>query len=191
MYNSISAIKTALTKEVMNGCQTKQTYESIGVTTMFDASKSTFEGSINFDEVDDFISHAATAYGTPEEMGPYKSQYYNGMLSQLRSICEHVTCENKESRQFVIEFMPLHCFESIQLMLRQTPYGKNFITVIANMRSCNVEANFIIDSYFAAFCGHEFEKACLLNRVIDSCELVIVNMNFGSLHIFKSEVDKK
>ena len=114
------------------------------------------------------------------KVGPYQLCEYFDMFMQLDGIAQSLYLKNLWSRQHVITFRKLHCFQNIQFLFRDEK-----VIVVVNMRSCNYVDNLLMDIYLATFCGHHL--MCFVNEFNTYCTFnqVDVIMNIGSLHIFK------
>jgi len=122
---------------------------------------------------DDLVASAKA--GIDIQIGPYIISHYHAMFIQLNDILNEVE-KDPESRRFVIGFDKLHCFQSIQFLIR---LGK--VYTIVTMRSCNFIDNFMIDMFLALYCAREVAKK-------SNAQLIDFTMNIGSLHIFKKDI---
>lgn len=118
---------------------------------------------------------------TEASRGPYKVSKYIDMFRQVAQIAvvlKHNAIDT-ESRQLVIQFEKLHCFQSIQLLLRG-----NSIIVETHMRSCNFDKNFLMDLFLSYSCALRLSK--LLKGIFTFTQIHVI-MNIGSLHSFLEE----
>jgi hypothetical protein len=115
-------------------------------------------------------------------IGEYKISHYVGMFEQLRELEQTMLRQSVESRQLVISFPKLHCFQNIQFLFRDKE-----VFIIINMRSCNFRKNFLTDLFLGYYCGTILAVAWeqKYGFTFDTFNVI---MNIGSLHIFKSEV---
>lgn len=122
-----------------------------------------------------FVWHAIK--GANLTVGPYIASYYWDLFEQARRLAWTMKSNAKpiESRQLMITFMKSHCFQSIQVLFRN-----GTIHLIATMRSCNYEANFMNDLFICYNVGQVI-------RGVMGCTNSPINvmMNIGSLHIYK------
>lgn len=127
------------------------------------------------DQARQFIWNAIK--GADITIGPYIASYYWDLFNQAREIGTQLITgmQGQESRQLVISFPKLHCFQSIQILLRH-----NAINVITTMRSCNYDENFMTDIFISYMVGEVIRSCsgCTTNHIN-------VMMSIGSLHIYK------
>ena len=107
----------------------------------------------------------------------YESKYYTFLYDAIKSVREQFTVDCVETRRAVIQFPEMHCFESIQIIVR----GKHLI-ITTNMRSCNAYKNLMNDAYLA----YRVAQKVVAGFGIEECTMT---MNIGSLHIFEEDVD--
>lgn len=183
-YNRIS-------RKIMR-CETPTTHEWVGAHLTF---KDLNEVKLfklmkvkNYDKANKVVL-AIFADKLDEEIKPYIISDYADILPQIVSIVNSIDkCEKPiQSRQFIITFKPLHCFQSIQFLIRSSG-----ITVISAMRSCNFIDNFWIDLYLSYSLGELLLQMLKVGDVgnknlsnVCTNPKVCVIMNIGSLHIFK------
>lgn len=178
-----NASKILALRDIIMMGETSDTYEAIGVSlALTDVKESLFHderivelSNFNHDKVQSFLDHAAK--GSDTTIGPYTSSFYFDMFNQLFELAGKIENGNVplDSRQLVIQFPKLHCFQSIQILIR----GQE-ITVISNMRSCNYEDNFVTDVYLTYTLGKMLRNLCGYTN-----HKIHVIMHIGSLHIFK------
>lgn len=117
-------------------------------------------------------------------IGPYQIHAYVDMFKQLEQLKKSINRENCESRQFIIRFGRLHCFQTIQILIRD-----NEVFAVANMRSCCFDTHLLTDAFMTYMCG-VYVADEIFDKGVTGGESLKVNviMNIGSLHIFKDEV---
>lgn len=167
---------------IMQG-ETETTYEAInvrvslgGVDVMLFQYADLIEFlGFNHGKAQDFVWHAIK--GSDVTVGPYIASYYWDAFEQARQIGSQLLSgeQSYESRQLIIGFPKIHCFQNIQILFRH-----NAINVIANMRSCNYEVNFMTDLYICYMVAEVLMCACRCTK-----RQINVMMNIGSLHIYK------
>ena len=141
---------------------------------------------LDFDIADATRVVTYAAFGAKDKtIGVYDINYYLLAFEQLKEIADNLTIDNMESRQFIIKFDKIHCFQDIHILIRNDK-----VKVITNMRSCNLQRNFLTDAYISYIIGFtvmQRMKQIYMNS--KSCKQVTKNvdviMNIGSLHIFK------
>lgn len=172
--------RTILFSECDSVFETETTYEQIGFSTRFDAIHET-----NFAEAGLSLAYAydifenAMAGKSDKIVGTYNIGRYTGMFAAIQQIADNLTIDKIESRQFSVVVEANHCFQSIQLLIRE-----NDIYAIANMRSCNLEVNFLLDAFLTYKCGTLLAAACF-NKNLKKINAINLIMNIGSFHIFK------
>lgn len=106
----------------------------------------------------------------------YDSKYYLFLKDEMKKVKEQFKTDCVGTRRAVFGFPATHCFDSIQVMIRD---GAVLITV--NMRSCNAYKNLICDIYLA------YRLACEATHDWVRGEKHLI-ANIGSLHLFKEDV---
>ncbi|MCX7924110.1 MAG: hypothetical protein N3B21_19190 [Clostridia bacterium] len=184
MKSKVDKIKQIL-KDIETGImkfETSTTFEMMGAHYRFrEMDTETFKAiGLNYDEIMQIIKYAC--YGEITSVGPYLIKDYVDMFKQLDNISDNLTEVDLETRQMVITFPTLHCFQNIQFLLRN-----NDMYVMVNMRSCNFKVNFLKDMYLSYYCGLNIANQL---KLIRGCTInhIHVIMNIGSLHIYKKEV---
>lgn len=108
----------------------------------------------------------------------YDSSYYTFLLEAISKAREVYKNDNLLSRRLVVSFPSTHCFESIQVILRD-----GTANIIVNMRSCNAVKNLMSDLYLGYRLGH----IMLAESGVDF-DNVNIYANIGSLHIFEEDL---
>lgn len=160
-------------------CETADTVELVGVRVEYKntTAMTILHASLAGTSVEDFYNIVSMASNLKKAtIGPYITEHYFDMFRQLAVIEDDIRFKRKnaESRQFVISFERLHCFQSIQFLIRG-----NTIFAIANMRSCNAKDNLAMDAALVAYCAQRIRSTGWQDAEIH------VIMNIGSLHIFR------
>lgn len=160
--------------------QTPTTFEAVGVSIKFENVDEVLFKELGLKLYDGYAIMGHLIRGdTDMVIGPYKINQYIDMYNQLNSLSDDITEVDIWSRQFIISFPPIHCFQSIQFLFRGSE-----VTVIINMRSCNFKENFLMDMFIGYYCGLTLAQTAEENNkcTIDKIHVI---MNIGSLHIFK------
>lgn len=108
----------------------------------------------------------------------YDSKHYTFLLKEIYGAFKHFVDDSYQTRRAVIAFPASHCFDSIQVLLRD-----NGIIITVNMRSCNAYKNLANDA-FLVYLLVTFGLRSLLRKQGN----VSMIMNIGSLHVFKEDV---
>ena len=119
-----------------------------------------------------------------EMIGPFVIDDYVDAFVQLGRLIESITVENIESRQHIITFPKLHCFTSIQFMLRDYT-----VDAICTMRSCNALKNFMNDACLTTLMANMVLHYVRDSYIMDARKVNVI-MQIGSLHLFKSDLKK-
>ena len=138
---------------------------------------SSFAESLDIIEESFLFKSAFDANDADRTFGPYNMKYYcymNKELEHVGSILLNDIC----SRQGVAYFKELHCFLSIQFLVRD---GK--LVAIANMRSCNCVENLRMDTMITILFAYRVKA--ILSSKYEINDKIDVFMNIGSLHIFE------
>lgn len=118
---------------------------------------------------------------TSFNIGPYCSKYYTFLGDAITEASKMFTSDGPYTRRAVVTFPSSHCFSSIQVLVRPTPDG-HIATIIVNMRSCNVESNFIDDMLLSHMLGKlMLDRGFGYGHGVKIKDLAI---NIGSLHRF-------
>lgn len=162
--------------------ETKATYEAVGIRISMNADEMFFQYADHIDFPGFSYSDAVQfvddiCKGKDVVVGPYISSYYKQAFDRVQLIGKDLYAGGYdfESRRLVVDFPREHCFQNVQFLFR-----KNTLIVIANMRSCNYEENFMMDLFLCYSLGRILLNCC---RCISFPIFII--MNIGSLHIFK------
>ena len=115
-------------------------------------------------EDDDFVSET------------YNAKYYTFLKEAIESAREFFSSDCIETRRAVIQFPTTHCFETIQVLIRDKK-----CVIAVNMRSCNAYKNLMNDAYLS----YKVAMAVALGFDIDDC---VMSMNIGSLHLFEEDL---
>lgn len=117
--------------------------------------------------------------------GVYIREHYDSLREQVSRLGAQIREKGAFSRQFIITFDSMHCFQSIQLMYRD---GKAIAH--ASMRSCNFDKNFIYDLFITYYVVGVFKRHIedlLMHTGAKSMIEKEVIMTIGSLHILESD----
>ena len=107
----------------------------------------------------------------------YHARHYCFLKDAIEEAKAHFVTDGGQTRRAVINFPSIHCFESIQCLLR----GFECIITV-NMRSCNAYKNLMNDAYLAYLVSRK-----ILSWVSAvGCSMI---MNIGSLHLFKEDIN--
>jgi hypothetical protein len=174
----------AIEEAIMKG-ETSETYELISPQIQFmDLDDVAFKVmGLDLAEAYSIVSNAIKG-DSEVEIGPYKIYAYIDMFEQLRKIKTRVV-NDPESRQYVITFEASHCFQTIQILVRDKE-----IFVVVNMRSCNFKTHLLMDAFISYMCGvYVSDELKYQNHSLDYfVDKIHVVMNIGSLHIFKKDL---
>lgn len=162
--------------------ETPTTFEAVGAHfKLKDLTNEAFkELGLNMTDAYNIVKYATC--GEETSVGPYIISHYIDMFKQLKNLSEVITEGDIWSRQYVIQFPAIHCFQSIQFLFRD-----NEVFVVVNMRSCNFRKNFLMDVFLSYYCGVTLAQA-IEEKYECTMDRIHVIMNIGSLHIFKNEV---
>lgn len=178
MYEELNELLSQLKRMIRH--ETPTTFEAVGVqAALMDASDSDFPQDIK-QECDRLLKYISGGQ-TDKAVGPYIVSHYIDMIKQLGELLHKILLEDEWSRQHIISFPKKHCFQYIQFLIR----GNN-VHVLANMRSCDFEKNFVHDLYLSYYCGKVIAE--LLGLLVKKRYTVNVLMTIGSLHIYKKGV---
>lgn len=108
----------------------------------------------------------------------YDSKYYLFLKDEIEKAKEQFVKDCAYTRRAVFAFPAIHCFDSIQVLIRD---GEVITTV--NMRSCNAYKNLICDLYLA------YRLSCEVTREYEKNANTSLVVNIGSLHIFKEDLN--
>lgn len=122
---------------------------------------------------------------TEGKYGPYDMKYYHDIFDKLESAIDLLVTDNINTRRCIIQFDKDHCFQYIQFLIRD-----NKLTVICNMRSCNVEDNYKSDIFICSILADKLKEiyANKFRTTLHQTHDII--MNVGSLHAFIKEENK-
>ena len=105
----------------------------------------------------------------------YDSNHYTFLKDAVDKARTQFNSDCVETRRAVIQFPENHCFETIQVLVRD-----KHVIIATNMRSCNAYKNLMNDAYLAYMMAmgvaHGFE--------IERCSMT---MSIGSLHLFEED----
>jgi hypothetical protein len=211
MYISTSDIGQGIKEITQNtltyGFDTGKTFENVGYVFDFKSNDEMFTDNDHFSkhQASNFMTFLQSNAQMPSyrknpcgmKMGVYDSRYYDGMMSQMMELIKLSTTDDFDmlSRQYVIQFDKTHCFQTIQFLIRNIVADDkkqhDVITVITNMRSCNIVKNFEMDCYISHYLGQLLKEQLVRNNAISDDAAVIVRMHFGSLHIFKNDIKQE
>ena len=107
----------------------------------------------------------------------YDSKYYLFLKRELEYVKGEFKHDCVATRRAVFQFPGTHCFDSIQVLIRD---GGVIVTV--NMRSCNAYKNLMCDIFLAQRLAVEAVEGLKLKGDMH----IIVNI--GSLHLFKEDI---
>lgn len=174
MYYTIKALDKKIREQ-----ETKTTYELPCIMTMFyKVNRKEFEKvGLDVEEAEEMFCKMLdwTAYPTEESINGYIMSHYSNICPQLYKVKELYESNGAESRQLVISFPPEHCFQYIQFLFRNDE-----MLVIGNMRSCDFQKKFVMDTFITYRTGIQLAKILGVQNTN-----VCVTMNIGSLHIYK------
>ena len=85
--------------------------------------------------------------------GPYDMTKYHDIFDKLDNAIELLSTDNINTRRAILQFDKEHCFQYIQFLIRN-----NKLTVICNMRSCNVNENYKSDIFICSILADRFKK---------------------------------
>ena len=162
--------------------ETQTTYEAIAARIEFNDIKIEQLSEMGLDVMQACTIVSQAYFGLLGLIGTYNVINYVDIFKQLDALLVGLTEETLDTRQLVITFPAKHCFQSIQLLFRESGgYA------IVNMRSCNFKVNFLTDVFIGYYCllmtiahlGMKFRCTCKQCNVI---------MNIGSLHVYKSDM---
>ena len=157
---------------------TPTTFEAVGAHFKLKDLDDSFFKELGLNMVDAYNIVKYATYGEETSVGPYIISHYVDMFKQLENLSDVITEGNIWSRQHVIQFPAIHCFQSIQFLFRD-----NEANVVVNMRSCNYRKNFLMDVFLSYYCGITLAKA-IEEKYKCTMDRIHVIMNIGSLHIF-------
>ena len=168
---------------VITGDETKQTFEMSAVQVMLkNMCADMFKLVHGFDLTVPIRCFTYAGLGMDYmKIGVYDVSKYINMIEQVRVIANSLDRNSLESRQLIVQFETIHCFQHIQFLIRN-----DNLTVIASMRSCNFETHFCNDAMLTYMCGRLLADI-LERRQICTINNIDVIMQIGSLHIFKKE----
>lgn len=106
----------------------------------------------------------------------YDSQHYLFLNDEIKKVREQFREDCVATRRAVFAFPSTHCFDSIQILVRD---GEVIITI--NMRSCNAYKNLACDLFLAQRLALE-----ATNEIATKGVHLIANI--GSLHLFKEDI---
>lgn len=163
--------------------ETKETIEFVG---FFHHAKGVHingirEDSVNLKLVLQLVKGALE--GEKGEIDGFIYEEYTDMVKQLKSLCQEFFLNSSdlrflENRQHLITFPSLHCFNSIQFLIRNYK-----VFTIVSMRSCDIVNKFEKDFILSAFCGSEIADS-IKSKSVD------VIFQIGSFHAYKKDLDK-
>lgn len=107
----------------------------------------------------------------------YESKYYTFLKESIEKAAQWFKDDSTSTRRASLVFPDTHCFQSLQVMLRD---DEMFVTV--NMRSCNLVKNLMSDLCLA----YKLSVLMAVNYINASTH-VTLTANIGSLHIFKED----
>ena len=107
----------------------------------------------------------------------YDSKHYSFLKSEMELVRAQFKNDCVATRRAVFQFPATHCFDSIQVLIRD---GDIIITV--NMRSCNAYKNLMCDIFLAQRLAVETVKGLNLKGNMH------IVANLGSLHLFKEDI---
>lgn len=185
MANRLNDFKSMLhdiEELIMNGYKTKETYETTAIMLEFKNMCYSMLEQLGSDIylVHNMMEKAHTG-DKQSKIGPYEVLHYIDLATQLNELSSSIYLDNIESRQFVIKFPSIHCFQTIQFIIREDK-----LLAIANMRSCNFKSHLLLDIALTFYCAKYIQTKLALKEIctINSIDVI---MNIGSLHIFKGE----
>lgn len=193
LFKNTSNLSTRLSslKLLIKKNETESTYEKINATLSFPEFNVDIFKTLKRNDVAQFnlnnaafIAMHAFLGNSKKQIGVYQLDKYVPAYNQLKEIWKQIGSNEKpiDSRQFIIEFEKLHCFQTIQFLFRNRK-----LIVIANMRSCNFEVNLLTDLFLLYHMGYlTFLESCS-NYNLDIIDAIDIKMNIGSLHIFKEK----
>lgn len=111
------------------------------------------------------------------KFGPYDTTHYTLLSKEIDYAVSRLKSDGPYSRQAVISFPAIHCFESIQIIIRPKR-DRHIVNIIVNMRSCNVVKNFANDMFLSYMVAQEI----ILRAFNDALEMGTLYFNAGSLH---------
>jgi hypothetical protein len=166
-----------------HGYETKDTYEVIGETIIFNNAtpESLFETFMLKPKLTAFLKDCILNAAWGGKCGPYDARYYYDLCSKLRNVEWNIEDDGFETRRCIIRFPYEHCFNTIQFLVRE-----NKVTVVCQMRSCNVVDNLLYDAFICSLLADRFILDMLPYK--DFPNEVNILMQFGSLHLFKKDV---
>lgn len=182
-YEKIKKTLSEIKSQIMK-FETPTTYEAVGVHfKLKNADISMFKClGLDLAQAYSIVDNAKNG-NSKAIIGPYKIEHYVDIFKQLENLSEMITEDNIWSRQFIIQLPAIHCFQSIQFIMRN-----DALHIVVNMRSCNFKVNLITDIFISYYCGETLAQ--LMEEKFNgyTFDKIHVIMNIGSLHIFKSEV---
>lgn len=126
-----------------------------------------------------FKNYEQEGYENDLYIGSRYAPYFKEALTGI-----HMSNDKRgETRQMVVQFDKLHCFQYIQFLVRG-----DSLYVLCSMRSCNFKKNLKEDVLLTAILA-ENVKSVLENQLDISLKDIIIRFNIGSLHIFKKDVE--
>lgn len=177
--------KNLLAKIKTEGNEVNGTYELVGEQVIIPlTSTATLSDVLKIP--DDFSYKFASAIFNFEEaeIGPYITEKYFFMIPALKKAVKQLTTDCEETRRCVFHFPDEHCFQSIQFLVRE-----NTVNVLCNMRSCDAAKNLAHDIWICSFLADIFAKYAHDTLGLSPYLHHKIIMVFGSLHIFKEDVE--
>ncbi len=162
--------------------ETPTTFEAVGAHFKLKDLDDNFFKELGLNMVDAYNIVKYATHCEETSVGPYIISHYVDMFKQLENLSEVITEGDIWSRQYVIQFPAIHCFQTIQFLFRG-----NEVHVVVNMRSCNFRKNFLMDVFLSYYCGITLAQA-IEEKYKCTMDRIHVIMNIGSLHIFKNGV---
>ena len=105
-------------------------------------------------------------------------KYYEYFTEALKGI-ELSQDKRIDSRQMIVHFEQLHCFETLQFLIRQ-----DNLYIFCNMRSCDFKNNFAEDVLLICLLSNMIREVLREQTEID-LNTIYLGFNIASLHIYK------
>lgn len=169
-----------LNKIIKQGNQVGNTYEFLGEKIEFGFF--TVHGIIealglDTDITDGFMESICTQ--NPKVVGPFDTSKYMFLVPEIKAAVCQLKDDCPETRRAVIQFPKEHCFQSIQLILRE-----NTVNVVCTMRSCNAIKNLPYDIWLCYQVAETFKYYVKETLGISPYTHSVLTMMIGSLHVF-------
>lgn len=164
--------------------EVNDTYEEVGISHRFIGTTNTIKEMFNISDgfERDFIK-AITEFDETT-VGPYITEKYFMLIPALKKAMRQLKDDCYETRRCIIQFPDEHCFQSMQFLIRE-----NTVHVVCYMRSCNAVKNLPVDLWLCSKMADIFKKYIADTVGEHLYEYHAITMMFGSLHVFKEDLN--